>query len=307
MSLADSNPDAPFQIGAVFPQTESGADGVAIRDYAQAIEDLGYSHIVAYDHVVGASVASRPHWSMPYSSTDTFHEPLVLFAHLAACTRTLGLTTGVVILPQRQTTLFGKQAATLDVLSGGRLKVGVGTGWNAVEYDALGMNFEDRGRRLDDQVRFLRRLWCEHAFSERGEFHQIDDAGIEPRPLQRPIPIFIGGNAPPAMRRAARLGDGWLPVIDIENAEQTLEQFHAHARVVGRDPATVRIENLVFLGTTMGKPLRKPDDAVKAAELWRKLGVNGVAFHTMAMGMTRIDQHIDLLRTIAEMLELKRP
>jgi probable F420-dependent oxidoreductase len=181
-------PDS-FRIGVVFPQLEIEPEAAAIRDFAQGVEAMGYSHMIAYDHVVGADITNRPDWTMAYTHESLFHEPMTLFAYLAACTNTLILSTGVVVLPQRQTVLFGKQAANVDIFSGGRLRIGAGTGWNTVEYEALGIPFEDRGARLDDQIRFLRRLWTESSFTEVGQFHKITEAGINPLPLQRPIPL----------------------------------------------------------------------------------------------------------------------
>ena len=150
-----------MRFGVVFPQTEIGTDPITIRDYAQAAEELGYHHILAYDHVIGANPASRPGWRPPYTYRDTFHEPFVLFGYLAGLTKKIELVTGIIILPQRQTVLVAKQAAALDVLSGGRLRLGVGIGWNPVEYEALGENFKNRGRRSEEQVEVMRKLWTQ--------------------------------------------------------------------------------------------------------------------------------------------------
>jgi probable F420-dependent oxidoreductase len=197
------------KIGAIFPTTEIGSDPAAIRDWAQAAEGLGMSHVITYDHVLGAVHAGRePKLTGPYTERDAFHEPLTLFAWLAAHTRTLELATGVLVLPQRQTALVAKQAAEVALLSEGRLRLGVGTGWNHVEYQALGVDYESRGARLEEQVALLRRLWSEPVIEFRGEFHRVDRAGILPLP-KRPIPIWFGGFVPTAFRRAARAGDGF--------------------------------------------------------------------------------------------------
>ena len=200
-----------MQIGVVFPQTEIGADPAVIRDFAQTAEDLGYHHILAYDHVIGANLASRPGWQPPYSHLDVFHEPFVLFGFLAGITKSIELVTGIIILPQRQTVLVAKQAATLDVLCGGRLRLGVGIGWNPVEYEALGANFHDRGRRCEEQVDVMRKLWTQNPVTYEGRWHKITDAGINPLPVQRPIPIWFGGTDDRVLDRIARLGDGWFP------------------------------------------------------------------------------------------------
>lgn len=200
-----------MQIGAIFPQTEIGSDPAAVRDYAQAVEDLGYGHITAYDHVLGASTANRPDWRGSYTSAAMFHEIFVLFGYLAALTRRVELVSGVLILPQRQTALVAKQAAEVDVLSGGRLRLGVGVGWNAVEFEALGEDFQTRGARIEEQIAVLRALWTQPVVDFHGRWHQIPAAGINPLPVQRPIPIWMGGYVDTVLRRIGRVADGWLP------------------------------------------------------------------------------------------------
>lgn len=201
-----------MKIGVVFPQTEIGGDVGAVRAYGEEVERLGFSHVLAYDHVLGADPAVHPGWSGPYDLDSTFHEPFVLFAYLAACT-SLEFATGVVILPQRQTALVAKQAAEVDLLSGGRLRLGVGLGWNSVEYEALGKAFSDRGRRVEEQVELLRRLWTERSVTFHGAHETVTGAGLAPLPVQRPVPVWFGAQSPPAYRRAGRLGDGWLPQV----------------------------------------------------------------------------------------------
>src|SRR6201992_1056477 len=202
-----------MQIGVVFPQTEIGPDAGAVRSYGQRVEELGFRHVLAYDHVVGADPAVHQDWPGPYDVHTTFHEPLVMFGYLAAVTTTLELVTGVVILPQRQTVLVAKQAAEVDLLSQGRLRLGVGVGWNTVEYEALGENFANRGKRSDEQVDLLRRLWTEQTVTYHGTYHRVTGAGLAPLPIQRPIPVWFGAASPRACRRAGRLGDGWFPMV----------------------------------------------------------------------------------------------
>src|SRR5512137_2052178 len=199
-----------MQIGLVFPQTEIGNDPAAIRDYAQTAEGLGFSHLLAYEHVLGANPQRPGGWSGPYTYQTPFHEVFVLFGYLAALTQRLELVSGILILPQRQTVLAAKQAASLDVLSGGRLRLGVGLGWNEVEYAALNENFHNRGRRIEEQVALLRRLWTEPLVTFNGEWHTIPDAGLNPLPVQQPIPVWFGGSAEAALERIARLADGWI-------------------------------------------------------------------------------------------------
>ncbi len=205
---------SPFhlKIGLVYPQTEYGNDPLAIRDYAQTAEGLGFTHILAYDHILGANPERPGGWQGPYTYRHPFHEPLALFSYMAALTQTIEFTTGIIILPQRQTAVFAKQAATLDVLSGGRLRLGIGLGWNAVEYTALNEDFHTRGKRIEEQVEVLRLLWTQPLVSFKGRWHDIPDAGLNPLPLQRPIPLWFGGNADAVLQRTARLGDGWMPM-----------------------------------------------------------------------------------------------
>lgn len=297
-----------FEIGIVFPQTEIGADPIVIRDFAQAVEDLGFDKLLAYDHVVGADVSNRPDWAMPYTHETMFHEPLSLFSYLAGLTRRLILMSGVIVLPQRQTVLFAKQAANVDVFSGGRLRLGVGIGWNSVEYEALNVDFSSRGRIFEDQLRLLRRLWTEPSLTEHGEFHSISEAGINPLPVQRPIPLIIGGPSEIAQRRAARMGDGWVPVIkDRTQAEQAVERFRTLVLEAGRDPGRVRLENNIILGAKLGMSKRGIADALEEARAWQDAGARGVTFDIMDMGFERPDEHIQFVRRLAQELQLDAP
>src|SRR5438105_2091500 len=194
-----------MRIGVVFPQTEIGSDPSVIRDYAQAAESIGYKHLLVYDHVLGASTEHRPDWRGPYTSETPFHEPFVLFGYLAAITQQLELVMGVLVLPQRQTALVAKQAAEVDVLSGGRLRLGVGIGWNQVEYEALGEDFHNRGKRIEEQITLLRELWTEPVVDFTGRWHRVAEAGVNPLPMQRPIPIWMGGYADVVLERAGRM------------------------------------------------------------------------------------------------------
>nr|WP_217895176.1 LLM class F420-dependent oxidoreductase [Sphingomonas sp. CDS-1] len=294
----------PFRVGVVFPQLEIEADAAAIRDFGTAVEAMGYHHIIAYDHVVGANIRNRPGWNMPYTHESAFHEPLTLFSYLAACTRKILLSTGVIILPQRQTVLLAKQAANVDIFSGGRLRLGVGLGWNEVEYEALGIPFADRGARMDAQIALLRQLWTEESFTVADRHHHITDAGLCPLPIQRPIPIWIGGIGPAALRRVATLGDGWLPAFEAELAEEKVQLFRDALTHAGRPDDGAEMENIIFLGNTIGGSTRGADDAVKDVEIWRQAGVAGVAIHSMGMGLKGVDQHLRLFEDIAGMLGL---
>ena len=200
-----------MQLGAIFPQTEIGADPIAVKDFAQAAEALGYEHLLVFDHVLGADHTQRAEWNRPYNKDDMFHEPFVMFGYLAALTEKIEFCTGIIILPQRQTALVAKQTAEVDVLTNGRLRLGIGVGWNEVEYEALGENWENRGRRSAEQIEVMRMLWTQEVVNYEGRYHKITHAGINPLPVQRPIPVWFGGGAPQVVRRLARMGDGWFP------------------------------------------------------------------------------------------------
>jgi probable F420-dependent oxidoreductase len=283
-----------LQIGIVYPQTEFGNDPSAIRDYAQTAESLGYTHILAYDHVVGANPHRPGGWFGPYTSETPFQEPLVLFSFLAAITQKIKLTTGIIILPQRQTTLVAKQTATLDVLSSGRLRLGVGIGWNAVEYEALNENFKNRGQRLEEQIEILRLLWTNHTVTFQGKWHSIPDAGINPRPVQRPIPIWFGGHAEEAVQRAARLGDGWMPnFYTPEEAAGTLDLIKRTLDENGRDYSSFGLE--ARLKYEQGNPANW-EPWING---WQKAGATHICLNTMGHGFTHPREHLQAITRFA--------
>ena len=283
-----------MKIGLVYPQTEFGSDPVAIRDYAQLAEELGFSHILAYDHVLGASHNHPDTQNMPYTIEHPFLEPLALFSFMAAITKRIEFATGVIILPQRQTALFAKQAATLDVLSGGRLRVGVGLGWNEVEYTAQNEDFHNRGVRIQEQVRLLRQLWTLPLVDFHGRWHTIPDVGLNPLPVQRPIPIWFGGSAKPALQRAARLADGWMIstrkladiVPDLELIWLTLEEN-------GRDRSGFGIEARLPFGEG------KPEIWNGQLQAWQEAGATHVSFNTMRHQFNTPNAHLEAIRRIA--------
>jgi probable F420-dependent oxidoreductase len=288
-----------MQIGAIFPQTEIGTDPAAIRDYVQAVEELGYAHLVAYDHVLGANTDTpeRRGRRWPYTYQHQFHEPLVLFGYLAAITQRIGLVTGILILPQRQTALVAKQAAEVDVLSGGRLRLGVGLGWNEVEYEALGEDFHNRGRRIEEQVTVLRALWTQPLVTFHGRWHHITDAGINPLPVQRPIPIWMGGSDERVLRRIARMADGWILVgaPSPETAER-MNRIREYARQEGRDPATIGLEGAIVV--RRGGPEQWRQDL----ETWRSMGATHVCVNTMGASLRSPSEHIETLRRVKQEL-----
>jgi probable F420-dependent oxidoreductase len=280
-----------MKLGVVFPQTEIGADPGIIKAYAQTAEALGYDYLLAYDHVLGANPERPGGWQGPYTYKQTFHEPLVLFGYLAGLTYKLELVSGVIILPQRQTALVAKQAAQVDVLSGGRLRLGVGLGWNKVEYEALNTKFSNRGRRIEEQVTLLRELWTKPLVDFKGRDHSIPDAGVNPLPVQRPIPIWFGGMAEPALRRAARLGDGWMPnSATEERLKLLLEQMRGYLEAEGRDPQKFGIDGRISIAN------RPQDEWPGQVEMWRALGATHVAVNTMGVGLKSPQDHIEAIR-----------
>jgi probable F420-dependent oxidoreductase len=282
-----------MQMGVVFPQTEIGADVGAVRAYAEHVEELGFAHILAYDHVVGADPAVHEGWRGPYNIDSTFHEPLVLYGYLAAITA-LELVTGIIILPQRQTVLVAKQAAEVDLLTGGRLRFGVGLGWNAVEYEALDKPFTNRGRRLDEQVALMRRLWTEPSLTFDGEFERVTGAGLAPLPIQRPIPIWFGASSPAAYRRTGRLADGWFPQVQpgpkLDDARGMVD---AAATEAGRDLGGIGMEGRVSWTD------RGVDDVAERVTRWREAGASHLSINTMGVGLRSVDDHLDALAAVA--------
>ena len=277
-----------MKFGVVFPQTELGADPDIVAKFATTAEELGFDHLIAYDHVLGANTASRPDWQGPYTSESMFHEPFVLFSYLAGLTTRLELVTAVIILPQRQTSLVAKQAACLDVLSKGRLRLGIGTGWNAVEYEALGENFHDRGKRSEEQIDLLRKLWAEETITYDGRWHKVTDAGLKPLPTKRSIPVWLGGMAPQVIERAGRIADGWFPFLN-PKLEDQLAQMREHARAAGRDSAEIGVECMIPAGEDAGKT-REHVERLQAAGATHAAGV------TMNVNLPSPQAHIDTIR-----------
>ena len=284
-----------MQLNALFPTRDIGTDPAKIHDWAQAVEDLGYACIEVPDHVYGAT--ARDGWTPIYDENDPFHETFVTLGFLAAVTKTIRLSSGVLILPQRQTGVVAKQAAEADILSGGRLRLGIGVGWNFVEYEALGSDWKTRGARQAEQVEVLRRLWTEDLVTFSGRFHDLNEVNITPPPVQRPIPIWFGGSSDAVVKRAARLGDGWMPIIapDAE-AEQKIATLHKHLETFGRDPATFGIEGWLRMNEA------DPERWAAAAEGWRRLGADIVMLYPMYR-IPEFDQQIETLRRFKEAVD----
>ena len=293
-----------MKTGAVFPQTEIGADPAAVRDYVQAVEELGYSHMMVYDHVLGADTSHHANWQGSYTSESMFHEPFVLFGYLAGITSTIELVTAVLILGQRQTALVAKQAAEVDLLTGGRLRLGVGVGWNHVEYEALNQEFSNRGQRYAEQIRLLREFWTQEVVEFEGRYHKVDYAGVNPQPVQRPIPIWMGagGRADPVptdrvLRRVARLADGWFPQMQPgDDARATVERLKVFAKEAGRDAATIGMEPRINLGDG------DPEFWQEQAEVWEDMGATHLSVNTMRAGLNTPQDHINAIQQFKEVI-----
>jgi probable F420-dependent oxidoreductase len=290
-----------MKFGVVFPMTEYPIDPGAIKDFALAAEDLGFNHLLTYDHVLGANPNREGGWSGPYTYKDSFEEPLTLFSYLAGVTRTLEFVTGIIILPQRQTALFAKQAATLDVLSNGRLRLGVALGWNKVEYIGLNKDFHNRGERFEEQIQVLRELWTKELVTFEGKWHRIQDAGLNPLPIQRPIPLWFGGHADPVLRRVAKMGDGWLPNYrSAEDAAQALSKLKEYLAEEGRKFGDLGLEPRLRYESG------NPEEWRKIARDWEDAGATQMTVNTMGQGFETADEHISAIRKFAEALEVKQ-
>lgn len=289
-----------MQFGAVFPTCEIGDDPIVIRDWAQAAEALGYSHIQAYDHVLGAQHQDRqPALDGPYTEAHPFHEPFVLFGYLAGLTSTIELATAVIILPQRQTALAAKQAAEVDTLSGGRLRLGIGTGWNYVEYESLGVPWARRGRRFDDQIEVLRALWANDVIDHDSEFHRIDRAGIKPRP-RRHIPLWFGGLSDVAVRRAARVGDGYTFPSAGSRTIGHVDVLREALVAEGRDPDTFPVELTVPYGlgpSKWGQLVASAADAGISHVAVNAMSATSAWSGTPPSGVATAQEHIAALET----------
>ena len=284
-----------MRIGAVYPQTEYPCEPEAIARYALKAEALGYRHILAYDHVLGANPERAGGWRGPYTSQHSFMEPLVTFAYLAAICKDIEFTTGVLVLPQRQTALVAKQAAILDVLSKGRLRLGVGIGWNAVEYEAMGASFNNRGQRVEEQIELLQQLWTNNLVSRKGRWHQFSDVGLNPMPVQQPIPIWFGGHHENMLKRAAKYGQGWMPNYRrAEDAKESLKLLGEFLKTEGRSWDDMGLEVRLQYGDG------NADRWKQSLEEWQSLGATHASINTMGAGLKDADAHIKAIESFAK-------
>lgn len=275
-----------MKVGIVFPHNEIGTDPGAIKDFAQGAEALGADHMLIYDHVLGADPDRPGGWNGPYDKDVAFHEPFTVFAFMAAVTSRIEFVSAVLILPQRQTALVAKQAAELAILSNNRFRLGIGTGWNAVEYEALNIPFEHRGSRQAEQVELMRKLWSSDAFSFEGNYHTVTQASILPRPSQS-IPIWFGGGVPALLKRCARLGDGWIPIgTPNDQSAAMLELMKKEREAAGLSWDSFGIQAQVqFRGGD-------PDRWRSHYERWEALGCTHIAVATHNAGHTSVAEHL---------------
>ena len=281
-----------IQIGAFFPTNDLPADHVAIRDWAQAAEAIGFDFVVVSDRVLGADWSAIPDLDGPYDVDDSFHEIFVTMAYIAAVTERVGLASGVLVLPQRQTALVAKQAAQLDIVSGGRLRLGIGVGFSPIEYEGLGQDMRVRGRRQAEQIELMNLLWTNRKVTFEGEFDRVRHAGIKPLPIQQPIPIWFGGGAEPVLRRAAKYGQGWIPLqpqFRPDKLEGPLERLHSYLQAEGREPSTFGLDGWVISN------IGGPDQWQTEAERWVSVGATHVTFYTSNLGIGAVEQQIEAM------------
>jgi probable F420-dependent oxidoreductase len=288
-----------MEIGTAYPQIELRGDPTAVRQFGTAAEDLGFDHLLAYEHVLGAVHADRsPPLTGPYTEHDPFHDPFVMFAYLAGITDRIRFTTGILVLPQRQTALVARQAADVDLFSGGRLRLGVGVGWNQVEYEALGEDFHTRGVRQEEQIELLRRLFTEPVVDFSGQFDRVDRAALMPKPA-RSIPIWLGGSGEKAFDRAARLADGFIffGVGGVENAIEVWTKLRERVARSGRSVDEFGGDYVALSGNDM-------DELAREVEAWRNAGGTHLSVVTMGLGLDSVDAHIDYISSVSARLGL---
>ena len=292
-----------MQIGIAFPHHAIGMDPVVIRDWAQAAEDLGFDRLIIYEHVLLPDAQAHPTRVFRYTNRTVLHEPLVLCGFLAAATRRIGLQTGVIVAPLHQTIIPAKQAAEVDVLSGGRLRLGVGVGWMEFEFEALGRSFHNRGARLDEQMALMRALWTSDSVTFHGHEHHIDGAGLNPLPVQQPIPLWVGGGVRASVRRAARLGDGWIVPgsymgqLPDANALQALDWLRAEEAAAARPAGSVGVQGVMTIGRTFEA------EWAATADEWKRFGATDLLVDT---GVTSLGRDESLDTAAAQLKALPR-
>ena len=288
-----------MNFGVVFPQTEIGTDISLIKEYIQEAEYQKYNHVLAYDHILGANLNTRPKWTGPYNNNHMFFEPFILFSYLASITDNIEFATGIIILPQRQTALVAKQAATLDVLSKGRLRLGIGTGWNNVEYEALNENFSNRGIRSVEQIKLMKELWKNSSLTFSGKWHKIDNAGINPLPINKSIPIWLGGYHKNVFNRVGEIGDGWIGFFKTMNEGlKIINSIKSSAETNERNSKDIGIEVPISIPINFN-----PSDISKKIVGLDKIGVTHISINTMNMGLKTSSDHIKIIKKFKKIID----
>jgi len=291
-----------MRLGIYYPQNELGTDPEVITEFAQGVESMGYDHVMIFDHVAPDTPESKPGWNPAYKASDPLSEVFCLYSFMAAVTTRLEMAVGVLLLSQRQTVLVAKQAAVVDILSKGRLRLGVGTGWNEVEYEALGMDWKDRGARIDEQVRVLQKLWTNEVVTYHGKYHTLNSIGLNPLPVQRPIPIWFGGRSEAVYKRTGELGSGFLPLTGPdEKGVETLERIAHYAREFDRDPSEIKIDVRVHLGGHSSLHARKgrpAEDLADEAVRWKAMGATHATFNTRHSQLETVKGHLAAAKRI---------
>lgn len=287
-----------MKLGVVFPQTAIGTDPIAIREYVQAIEDIGYDYLLTYEHVLGANPAyydDGRHFIYTYE--DAFHDPFVLFSWLTGLTKKLEFVSGILILPQRNTAVVAKQSATLSILSGGRFRLGVGVGWNEAEMTGVGYDFSTRGQRIDEQIEVLYRLWTEPLVDYQGNFHDIEQLGLNPRPPEPP-PLWFGGTADAVLKRTAKYGDGWIPfATSPQKMIPVVEKMHDFLEAAGRNPAEFGMDVRI---SPVGDDPEAWGDYIQG---WLDLGMTHLCINTAKMDNPLLDENIQLLMRLKQFVD----
>jgi len=299
-----SSPETRTQIGLVFPNQDIGTERQDIVGFAPKVEEIGLDFIAGYDHVVGVDISRKAQDTTftrcNYNSEQTMHEPMVLFGGMAVLTERVRFLTACVVSPQRQTALLAKQSAELDIISGGRLDLGLSIGWSKPEFDAMGANFAGRASKLEEQVELLRKLWTEDSVDHKSDTEQFEAVDIKPLPIQRPIPIWLGGLSVAAMERAARIGDGWVAMSKLDDKiEACAAYFQQHAKSIGRSDAGV-----VGLVNPWS---RSYDQCMRDYEKWIGYGATHIAIGNVYGSFRNSDQYFEDVERFVTYLNDRRP
>ncbi|TDI58371.1 MAG: LLM class F420-dependent oxidoreductase [Alphaproteobacteria bacterium] len=292
-----------MKIGVMVPSQELGNDPIALRDFVQGAEELGFDYLQITDHVLQVEPSDDPEAFTPYTIKDAFQEPFVTFGYIAGCTKTIEMGTAILILPQRQAVLVAKQAAQADFLSGGRLRLGIGVGWQQIEFDALGMPWKGRGKLCEEQIEVMRGLWNNELFEFDGKYHKVPKSGLNPNSVQKPIPIWFGGMADAVADRTGRIGDGWMPLGPPDMLGPQFDIMYAAAEKAGRKASDIGIEAFFGLTNMMDATRITMDDAIALAKKWQARGATNYTFTPLGLGITDVQEHLKVSNDFKERMQ----